>query len=414
MAEEKIIMPQLGESVTEGTINTWLVKEGDFVNEYDPLVEVMTDKVNAEVPSSFTGTIKEIVENEGSTVKVGNLLGYIETEEKEAAAQTTDNKDIEKEVKTENKEETKDQSMASRYSPAVLKLSQKHGIDLNDVTGTGLGGRITRKDIIAFDKSNEKEFESSKESEQDQVKREVEQPEIKTDETDVEIPLSPVRRAIAQNMVQSKQEIPHAWMTVEADVTDLVTYRNDVKDSFKEKEGINLTYFSFFIKVIANALKKFPELNSMWAGESIIQKQEINISIAVANEDELFVPVIKNADEMSIKGIAKRINELTEKAKRNKLTQEDISGGTFTINNTGTFGSISSMGIINHPQAAILQVESIVKRPVIINDMFAARDIVNLSLSLDHRILDGLVCGRFLAYVKERLESINEHTTNLF
>src|SRR5699024_5891640 len=149
--------------------------------------------------------------------------------------------------------------------------------------------------------------------------------------------LSPVRRAIAQNMVESKQEIPHAGMTVEADVTDLVTYRNDVIDSYKEKEGINLTHFTFFMKVIANALTNFPALYSMWAGESIIQKQEINISIAVANEDELFVPVIKNADEMSIKGIAKRINELTEKAKRNKLTQEDISGGTFTINNTGTF-----------------------------------------------------------------------------
>src|SRR5699024_3446731 len=159
--------------------------------------------------------------------------------------------------------------------------------------------------------------------------------------------------------------IPHAWMTVEADVTDLVTYRNDVKDSFKEKEGINLTYFSFFIKVIANALKKFPELNSMWAGESIIQKQEINISIAVAKEDELFVTVNKNAEEMRIKGIEKRRNELTEKTNPNKLTQEDISGGTFTINNSGTFGTISSMGIINHPQAAILQVESIVKRPVI-------------------------------------------------
>src|SRR5699024_11285031 len=166
----------------------------------------------------FIGAIKEIEENEGSTINEGNLLGYIETEENEAAAQTTDNKDIEKEVKTENKEETKDQAMASRDSPAVLKLSQNHGIDLNDVTGTGLGGRITRKDIIALDKSNEKEFESSKESEQDQVKREVEQPEIKTDETDVEIPLSQVRRAVAQNIVQSRQKIHHECMRVEADV----------------------------------------------------------------------------------------------------------------------------------------------------------------------------------------------------
>ncbi len=418
MAQKEIIMPQLGESVTEGTVNSWLVKEGDSVNEYDALVDIMTDKVNAEVPSSYTGTIKEILVNEGETVKVGSLLGYIDTEDGENEAEDLEEKVDNKEIKENNTNEEQEVSMAGRYSPAVLRLSQEQGINLTDVTGTGLGGRITRKDILAFDKSDNKEVKETKEvikePKQEKVEKETSYANIKSHETDIEIPVTPLRSAIAKNMVKSKQEIPHAWMTVEVDVTDLVNYRNDVKEEFKQSEGVNLTYFAFFVKVIANALKKFPELNSMWAGDKIIQKQDVNISIAVANEDELFVPVIQNADEMSIKGIAVQINELAQKAKRNKLTQADISDGTFTINNTGTFGSVSSMGIINHPQAAILQVESIVKRPVIINDMLAARDIVNLSLSLDHRILDGLVCGRFLAYIKERLESINEQTTNLF
>lgn len=421
MVQKNIIMPQLGESVTEGTVNTWLVKEGDFVNEYDPLVDVMTDKVNAEVPSTYTGTIKEIVVSEGETVKVGSLLGYIEVEDSEDEAEKHEEEIDEKESNETNDTTEQEASMANRYSPAVLRLSQEQGINLAEVKGTGLGGRITRKDILAFEKSDNKSvnqtkdvIEQPKQETSDDVSKEISYAHITSHETDIEIPVTPLRNAIAKNMVQSKQEIPHAWMTVEVDVTDLVNYRNDVKKEFKQSEGVNLTYFAFFVKVIANALKKFPELNSMWAGDKIIQKQDVNISIAVANEDELFVPVIQNADEMSIKGIAVQINELAQKAKRNKLTQSDISGGTFTINNTGTFGSISSMGIINHPQAAILQVESIVKRPVIINDMFAARDIVNLSLSLDHRILDGLVCGRFLAYIKERLESINEQTTNLF
>ncbi|WP_438804711.1 dihydrolipoamide acetyltransferase family protein [Oceanobacillus saliphilus] len=231
---------------------------------------------------------------------------------------------------------------------------------------------------------------------------------------DIEIPVKGVRKVIAQNMVKSTQEIPHAWMTVEVDVTDLVSYRNKVKSEFKNTEGFGLTFFAFFVKSVAQALKEYPQLNSMWAGDKIIQKKEINLSIAVAKESELFVPVIKHADEKTIKATARDIYELARKARNGKLTSEDMQGGTFTVNNTGTFGSISSMGVINHPQAAILQVESIVRRPVIINDMFAARDIVNLGLSFDHRILDGLVCGRFLSRVKEILENMNEETINLY
>jgi 2-oxoisovalerate dehydrogenase E2 component (dihydrolipoyl transacylase) len=201
---------------------------------------------------------------------------------------------------------------------------------------------------------------------------------------------------------------------VEVDASNMVKLRDNLKSDFKQKEGYNLTYFAFFVKAVAQALTEFPELNSMWAGEKIVQKKEINISIAVATEDALFVPVIKNADEKSIKGIAREIQELASKVKSGKLKAEDMQGGTFTVNNTGSFGSVQSMGIINYPQAAILQVETIVKRPVVINDMIAVRDMVNLCLSLDHRVLDGLVCGRFLARVKEIIEKISKDNTPIY
>jgi len=232
---------------------------------------------------------------------------------------------------------------------------------------------------------------------------------------DIEIPVTGVRKAIAANMLRSKHEIPHAWTMVEVDATNLVTYRDELKTEFKKKEGFNLTYFAFFVKAAAQALKEFPQMNSMWAGDKIIQKKEINLSIAVATEDALFVPVIKNADEKTIKGIAREITVLAEKARTGKLRPDDIQGGTFTVNNTGSFGSVQSMGIINHPQAAILQIETIVKRPVVMNNgMIAVRDMVNLCLSLDHRVLDGLVCGRFLARIKEIIEAISKTTTSIY
>src|SRR5690625_1531094 len=412
---EKINMPKLGESVTEGTINTWLVKEGDHVNKYDPIAEVMTDKVNAEVPSSFTGTIKQLVAEEGETIQVGDLICYIQLEGDNNSEVTTPEKE-----KAFVEEVPQDQSMKKRYSPAVLRLSQENNIDLTQVSGTGRGGRITRKDIEAVIAQGNITVNESYNA-LDEVKPDPDPestltstPQASAHTGDIEIPVKGVRKIIADNMVKSTTEIPHAWMTVEVDVTDLVTYRNQVKNDFKQKEGFNLTFFSFFVKAVSQALKEYPQLNSMWAGDKIIQKKDIHLSIAVAKDDELFVPVIKHADEKSIKGIAKEIFELATRARSGKLTSDDMQGGTFTVNNTGSFGSIHSMGVINHPQAAILQVESIVKRPMIVNDMFAARDMVNLSLSLDHRILDGLVCGKFLARVKELLENMNEQTTNVY
>src|SRR5690625_53975 len=416
MSMEEITMPQLGESVTEGTINSWLVQEGDHVNKYDPIADVMTDKVTAEVPSSFTGTIKEIVAKEGDTIAVGELMCYIEVEGKEGKDAKA--KAVQEATAKVEQEETEDTSMRTRYSPAVLRLAQEHDIDLSLVTGTGRGGRITRKDLERLIKEGtvpEKEVlpeVTETPSVAEQPSTSAVMPEALAE--DKEIPVQGVRKAIAENMVRSKTEIPHAWMTVEVDVTDLVAYRDKIKDEFKAKEGYSLTYFAFFVKAVAQALKEFPQLNSMWAGDKIIQKKDINLSIAVASGNELFVPVIKHADEKSIKGIARNVYELASKARSGTLSSEDMQDGTFTVNNTGSFGSVQSMGVINYPQAAILQVESIVKRPVIIDDMFAARDMVNLCLSLDHRVLDGLICGQFLARVKEILESMNEETVSIY
>ncbi|PAF40780.1 branched-chain alpha-keto acid dehydrogenase subunit E2 [Terribacillus saccharophilus] len=420
MTIEKITMPKLGESVTEGTISTWLVKPGDQVSKYDAIAEVMTDKVNAEIPSSFTGVIKELVVSEGDTVEVGTLICTIETEEA-GEKKETDNLSSAAAETESSSTATDDTAMKSRYSPAVMRLAQENDLDLSAIAGTGKGGRITRKDVEAIIASGEK---PQKQEQKPTATAETPSPEREqtTEPTQVNqsdaagkaIPVTGVRKAIANNMVKAATEIPHAWMMVEVDVTDLVAYRNKVKDTFKEKEGYSLTFFSFFVKAIAQALKEFPQLNSSWAGDKIIQHDDVNISIAVAKEQELFVPVIQSADDLSVKGVAKQITNLAKKARTGKLTAADMQGGTFTVNNTGSFGSVQSMGIINYPQAAILQVESIVKRPVIINDMFAARDMVNLCLSLDHRVLDGLICGQFMARVKEILENVSESTMPVY
>ncbi|MCI3196614.1 2-oxo acid dehydrogenase subunit E2 [Bacillus sp. HU-1818] len=418
MAIQQMTMPQLGESVTEGTISKWLVSSGDKVNKYDPIAEVMTDKVNAEVPSSFTGTITELVGEEGQTLQIGEVICKIETEETLNAEETPEKQDVSapKETEAADSPAANNQSSKKRYSPAVLRLAGEHGINLEQVTGTGAGGRITRKDIQRIvdsgvqQQTNTPEPQTAEAAPQQAEKKQPSQPSSAAG--DIEIPVTGVRKAIASNMQRSKTEIPHAWTMMEVDVTSMVSYRNSIKDAFKQKEGFNLTFFAFFVKAVAQALKEFPQMNSMWAGDKIIQKKDINISIAVATEDSLFVPVIKHADEKTIKGIAREISDLAKKVKAGKLTADDMQGGTFTVNNTGSFGSVQSMGIINHPQAAILQVESIVKRPVVMeHGMIAVRDMVNLCLSLDHRVLDGLVCGRFLGRVKQILETIDEKTS---
>ncbi|EAF0863276.1 2-oxo acid dehydrogenase subunit E2 [Listeria monocytogenes] len=417
MAVEKITMPKLGESVTEGTISSWLVKPGDTVEKYDAIAEVLTDKVTAEIPSSFSGTIKEILAEEDETLEVGEVICTIETEEAGSSEPVAEAEQTE--PKTPEKQETKQVKLAEapasgRFSPAVLRIAGENNIDLSTVEGTGKGGRITRKDLLQVIENGPVAPKQDVQSQSAPQEKTATPSPVRSAAGDREIPINGVRKAIAKHMSVSKQEIPHAWMMVEVDATGLVRYRNTVKDSFKKEEGYSLTYFAFFIKAVAQALKEFPQLNSTWAGDKIIEHANINISIAIAAGDLLYVPVIKNADEKSIKGIAREISELAGKARNGKLSQADMEGGTFTVNSTGSFGSVQSMGIINHPQAAILQVESIVKRPVIIDDMIAVRDMVNLCLSIDHRILDGLLAGKFLQAIKANVEKISKENTALY
>jgi branched-chain alpha-keto acid dehydrogenase E2 component (EC 2.3.1.168) len=425
MGLETVTMPKLGVSVTEGTLIKWLVQPGDRVKKYEPLAEVMTDKVTAEVPSSYAGIIRELLAAEGQTLSVGTPICTIENEESSSVGVGSGAGEGKEKGQSRS---TKEKGIPSRipnllpkprFSPAVLSLSRQYGIDLSQIKGTGKGGRITRKDVLlALERGNFSPIEQAGADTAGMDRKQgstTEPVSVPATGGDVEIPVDPVRKAIAAHMVKSKTEIPHAWMMVEADVTELVRYRDKIKDSFMEREGFPLTYFAFFVKAVAQALREYPQLNSTWAGEKIIRRKEVNISIAVAADEELYVPVIRNADEKSIKGIARDIFQLARKARAKMLTPEDTRDGTFTVNNTGSFGSIQSMGIIHYPQAAILQVESIVKRPVIMeSDFIGIRHMVNLCLSLDHRVLDGHICGRFLRRVKEILESMSAKTTAIY
>ncbi|RKL68789.1 branched-chain alpha-keto acid dehydrogenase subunit E2 [Salipaludibacillus neizhouensis] len=428
----EITMPQLGESVTEGTITKWLVKPGDKVNKYDPLAEVMTDKVNAEVPSSYTGVIKELIAQEDEKIDVGKVICYMDVEgqtvkQEEDSPSSEDKKTSDAvQEQTSSSQEVEDSSHKKRYSPAVLRLSQEHGIDLTEVNGSGKGGRVTRKDLLALiekgftPESNEisESSTAAKLSARDSVAdaeiSNYKKSATSSDDRVIEVPVSGVRKTIAENMVKSKHEAPHAWMMIEVDVTNLVRYREKIKGDFLKNEGIKLTFLPFFMKATIDALKKYPEVNSKWAGDKIIQYKDVHLSMAVATDNGLFVPVIKHADEKNIKGLARELNDIAKKARNNLLKQEDVQDGTFTLNNTGSFGSIQSQPIINSPQAAILSVESIVKRPVVLeNDAIAIRHMVNLCMSLDHRVLDGLISGKFMGHIKYVLENMNENTLNM-
>lgn len=418
----EITLPQLAESQVSATIERWLKKPGDLIEVYEPICEVNTDKVNAELPSTVAGKLVEILVGSGVEVPVGTVICLIETSDEIAGSPKQANAVAENKDNVERKADDTT-SMRHRYSPAVQQLAAEHSLQLTDIEGSGLGGRITRKDVLSYVASRgEQSVEGVKPTEEASTKVRSsgmhlsESPRIPT--IDVEqgngqgrgetyIDITPIRNTIARNMRQSVSEIPHAWTMIEVDVTNLVLLRNKYKDEFKQREGVNLTYLSFLLKAVVNAIKDFPIMNSVWAVDKIIVKRDINISLAVGTEDSVMTPVIKNADHKNIAGLAREIEDLARKTRDGKLSLSDMQGGTFTINNTGSFGSILSYPIINYPQAAILTFESIVKRPVVINDMLAVRSMANLCLSLDHRILDGVICGRFLQRVKDNMESFN-------
>jgi 2-oxoisovalerate dehydrogenase E2 component (dihydrolipoyl transacylase) len=454
----EVKMPQLGESVTEGTIGKWLKQVGDRVGKYEPLAEVVTDKVNAEIPSDFEGVLTEILVQEGETVKVGTVICRIQedgevpagtatdaggTASGETGAAPTSASVVTEDTGTVSAPQAADRQSRGRYSPAVLKLAQEHGVDLSQVTGTGEGGRITRKDVLRYLENRPAAGAVATTAAPAEPQQPVVAPTSASSpvatpasnrpaptpaasaapvapvasvasqmgsDDEIVIEPSPIRKTIARRMVESKHNAPHAWTMVEADVTELAKFRESVKADFKRKEGVDLTYLPFFIKAVVEALKQYPMLNAAWVDDTIRVKKRINISIAVATDDALVVPVIHDADRLSIAGLAHAVNDLAARARSGRLTIQDVQGGTFTVNNTGAFGSVLSQPIINAPQAAILSVESIVKRPVVVNDAIAIRHMVNLCLSLDHRLLDGWVAGQFLKAVKERLQSFGKDT----
>ncbi|SFK93276.1 2-oxoisovalerate dehydrogenase E2 component (dihydrolipoyl transacylase) [Paenibacillus sp. 1_12] len=442
----EVTVPHLAESLVAATIGKWLKQPGDYIEEYDALCELITEKVTTEMPSPIAGRLVQILVGDGETAAVGEAICLIEEPsslQKEAASTTPEQTRSVASSTTFQAPEGADTSMRGRYSPAVLKLAGDYGVRLENVQGTGLGGRITRKDIeeyastqktntahTSLPASERSNANGAAAEEADQAKKIRDRvrttgihlsenptlPKVEVEEPSGEpgneyfIDVTPIRNMIASRTRQSVSEIPHAWTMIEVDVTNLVQLRNKLKDDFRKQEGINLTYLSFLLKAVVSALKDFPIMNSVWAVDKIIVKRDINLTLLVGTEDFVVNPVIKKADQKSIAGLAREIDELSRKARAGKLTLNDMQGGTFTVNNTGAFGSILSYPIINYPQAAIVTFESIVKKPVVIQDMLAVRSMVNLCLSLDHRILDGVICGRFLQRIKENLESYNQET----
>jgi 2-oxoisovalerate dehydrogenase E2 component (dihydrolipoyl transacylase) len=490
-----IKMPQLGESVTEGTIERWLVKEGDTVAQYDPLFEVVTDKVNAEVPAEVAGTITKIMVPDGETVKVGTPLAEISADgdgaapapsgeaPAQAAPAETAPADVAPQPAPEQVEATPAQPEmpaqpnaatepaepqevpatqpapaatapaapaapapasgdgSARMTPAVRRLVREHNIDISQLHGTGAGGRVTREDVLAFVAGGAAQQPATQPAAQPAAAApaapapQPAQPAAAPPPApppaqapafagpapvpaptggDVEVPLSQMRKGIAAKMTRVKQTVPHAYTVVEVDMHNVVRWRESNNASYREREGIGLSYVAAVVKAVTETLRQHPTLNSQFAEDRVILKQAMNIGIAVAVDNGLLVPVIHDADQLSISGVNHRIQDLAARARTNKLKLDEIQGGTFTVNNTGWFGSVSSMPIINAPEVAILSMEAIVKRPVVTTiegeDVIVIRPMMNMTCSFDHRVLDGAQVGAFMSDVRKRLEEWDPQT----
>lgn len=416
-------MPRLGESVTEGTILRWLKSEGDEISADEPLCEVETDKVTAELPSPFSGTVQSFLVEEGQTVDVGVEIALLQTSDEaearntparsESVAETNGSatpvatRTIPKAPGGETRSELSQNAATlrrTRSSPVVRRIAAEQGVSLSDVPGTGMDDRVTKKDIESY----VRELEATPEPLQAAPPEQRRSPRrAELHEGDEVLDLTGARRAIAARMSLSKREAPHAWTMVEVDVSGLAALREREKAEFERREGVRLTYLPFIARAVAASLKEHPVLNSVWDEDRIVLRKKINLGVAVDLEDALVVPVVTDADGLSLTGLARATDELVRRARAGELRPEDVSGGTFTVNNPGALGSVVSTPIINYPQAAILSAEAVVKRPVVIEgDAIAVRSMMNLEVSFDHRILDGGAALRFLNAVKRRLESL--------
>jgi 2-oxoglutarate dehydrogenase E2 component (dihydrolipoamide succinyltransferase) len=435
MSKMNIILPAMGEGVIEATVNKWLVAEGAPVSEDDPIVEIATDKVDSEIPAPCNGILISILAKEGSVVKVGELIAVIENNSLlDQAEEAKVEKEVERirETIEENRKEKKDIEVISGVmksrtpsgkfvSPLVRSIAVKENIsyaDLDAISGTGMDGRITRDDILDLierKKREEKAVEAEKalkavKGRQDEKAGKRVHENLREPGGDEVIEMDRVRRLISEHMVLSKKTSPHVTSFIDADVTKLVMWRNSIKDKFFASEGQKLTLTPVFIDAAARALYDFPMINVSVEGYNIIKKRNINIGMATALPDgNLIVPVIRNANEKNLTGLAKSVNDLAERARNGKLKPDEITGGTFTITNFGSYNNLAGTPIINQPQAAILGTGAVRKQPAVLEtpdgDVIAIRHIMILSLSYDHRVIDGALAGKFLKRIKEILEN---------
>ncbi|TMD41038.1 MAG: 2-oxo acid dehydrogenase subunit E2 [Chloroflexi bacterium] len=411
----RVVMPQLGESVHEGTISKWLVKPGDKVVEFEPMLEVDTDKVNAEVPAPVSGILREILAQEGETVQAGAEIAVVETGDGaavspkvesqapspprgegrgEGGAQKTETQPAPP-APSEPPPRERGGDEPHRFSPGVQMAASDLKVDLSKVTGTGLGGRVTKKDV--------KEYAAKATAAPSAPPPPA---PVQPGEGDQVVQLTRVRRLIAENMTRSKQTIPHAWQTQEADMSGVVANRNANKAAFQKQEGFSLTYLPYVMAATISALREHPEVNSTFNETELLVHRNVNLGISVGLEDTLLVPVVRNADSLSIAGLARAVNDLATRARNKQLKADDLTGGTFTVNNSGTFGTLFSYSVINPGQAGILTMEAIVERPMAIQGMIGIKPMMYLCFSFDHRVLDGLQAARFLTSCRKWLEAV--------
>jgi len=457
----KITMPQLGESVNEGTIGQWLKQEGETVKKDEALVEIITDKVTAELPSPASGVLVKILVQADETVKVGAEIAEIE----EAGAATSAGPYVASSAQATPQPASQSSAQPSgasmngganggasnggtgagpngasatatltaatqtgqarmeRVSPLARRLAQEHHLDLNAIRGTGEAGRIRKEDIEGYLQQQSQTATATLPPAPVPVQAPPPQPvqpapamvaapPVQVSGEDQIITPTPARRAIAEHMVRSKHTSPHAWTAIEVDMTNVARWLDSHKDEFKRREGFGVSFQTSVIKAAAEALKDHPYLNASWTDDGkIALRRQVNIGVSIALENNLIVPVIRNADTLNLAGIARAVNDLVTRARANRLMPADLQGATFTVNNPGVFGTVLSAAIINQPNAAILTMDTVVKRAVVINDGIAIRSMMFLSLSFDHRVLDGLQAARFLAALKQRLETWSPDTS---
>jgi len=412
----KVLVPLLGEGVEEVTVIKWLKKEGDSVNELEPLLEVNTDKVDTEIPAPASGTVLKIMAEEGLPAKVGSVLALIGKlgESVEVSSSQVSSVKLPNVEKTEIKPDLiHDTSQMTRdlgfISPVVAKIASEHGVNLQQVKGTGLNGRITKNDVLAFVESGGQKMESSMQGGDNRPQTST----LSRHPSPIFTPMlgdhlikhTTIRKQIAEHMVMSKHTSPHVLTVMEADMSRVAKHRSMNKEIFA-RDGVKLTFTPYFIMAIVAGLKNYPTVNSSWTDEGILVHKAVNIGMATSlGEDGLIVPVIKGADNLSLLAMARSVNDLANRARSKKLQPDDVKGGTFTLTNHGISGSLFAFPVINQPQCGILGVGAMQKRVVVIDDAIAIRPMVYLSFVFDHRILDGASADWFLAKVKEMLEN---------